>query len=166
MKLQTEPPHHPDGVAQNGASRRITAATVLALLSVWGCAWVIDLSWPLVLALTMGILAIGIAAAAICSVPWRQNRNAVGRSGAMQAYDGADGAGQTHAPLFSAPVHGKRWSLDVFQAIDAKRFAAVCETWFSWAGFDTRLESHRTDEGVNCLEHVQTPTLAVNGRRE
>ena len=154
MKLQTEPPHHPDGVAQDGANRRITAATVLALLSVWGCAWVIDLSWPLVLALTMGTLAIGIAAAAICSVPWRQNRNAAERSSAMQAYDGADSAGQATAPLFSAPVHGKRWSLDVFQAIDAKRFAAVCETWFSWAGFDTRLESHRTDEGVDIWLHA------------
>ena len=52
------------------------------------------------------------------------------------------------------PLHGKRWSLDVFANIDAQRFAAVCETWFSWAGFDTRRESHRTHEGVDIWLHA------------
>lgn len=48
----------------------------------------------------------------------------------------------------------KRWSLDVFAAIDAQRFAAVCETWFSWAGFDTRTQAHRTDGGVDIWLHA------------
>ncbi len=51
-------------------------------------------------------------------------------------------------------VLDKRWSLDVFANIDAQRFAAVCETWFSWAGFDTRHESHRTHEGVDIWLHA------------
>ena len=63
-----------------------------------------------------------------------------------------DRRGQT-APLLSSPENdefngpssGRHWSLDVFAAIDAQRFAAVCETWFSWAGFDTRSQSNRTD---------------------
>lgn len=53
-----------------------------------------------------------------------------------------------------ATLGGKRWSLDVFAAIDAQRFAAVCETWFSWAGFETRSETHRTNEGVDIWLHA------------
>ena len=53
-----------------------------------------------------------------------------------------------------APLNFRRWSLDVFAAIDAQRFAAVCETWFSWAGFDTRSEAHRTNEGVDIWLHA------------
>lgn len=56
------------------------------------------------------------------------------------------------------PLQGKRWSLDVFDAIDAQRFAAVCETWFSWAGFDTRCDSQRNHEGVDIWLHAaKTP---------
>ena len=53
-----------------------------------------------------------------------------------------------------AALRGKRWGLDVFAAIDAQRFAAVCETWFSWAGFETRSETHRTREGVDIWLHA------------
>ena len=53
-----------------------------------------------------------------------------------------------------ATLGGQRWSLDVFAAIDAQRFAAVCETWFSWAGFETRSETHRTNEGVDIWLHA------------
>ena len=59
----------------------------------------------------------------------------------------------SHEDLLT-PLTGKRWSLDVFAAIDANRFAAVCETWFSWAGFDSHSESHRTDEGVDIWLHA------------
>lgn len=53
-----------------------------------------------------------------------------------------------------APLHARRWNLDVLAHIDAQRFAAVCETWFSWAGFDTRHESLRTREGVDIWLHA------------
>ena len=154
MKLRTDPPHQQAADVHGGASRQITTVTVLVLLLAWGCAWAAALSWPLVMALSIGILAIGIGAAAIRSVPWRHNQDAAERSGAMHGYDATDSLGNAKSSVFSAPVHGKRWSLDVFQAIDAKRFAAVCETWFSWAGFDTRLESHRTNEGVDIWLHA------------
>lgn len=138
----------------DGTSRRITTTTVLLLLLAWGCAWAAEVSWPLVMAVTIGVLAIGIAAAAVRSMPWRRSQEAAGRSGASHGFNDTDRTGHAKSSVFSAPVHGKRWSLDVFQAIDAKRFAAVCETWFSWAGFDTRLESHRTDEGVDIWLHA------------
>ena len=53
-----------------------------------------------------------------------------------------------------ATVLGQHWSLDVFAAIDTQRFAAVCETWFSWAGFETRSETHRTKQGVDIWLHA------------
>lgn len=56
--------------------------------------------------------------------------------------------------MAATPINFRRWSLDVFAAIDAQRFAAVCETWFSWAGFDTRSQAHRTNEGVDIWLHA------------
>ena len=154
MKLQTDPPQRQAPVEQTGTSRQITTTTVLVLFLAWGCAWATDMRWPLVMALTIGILAVGIAVAAIRSMSWRRSQDPAEHSGALQGFDDTDSLGHAKSPVFSARVHGKRWSLDVFQAIDAKRFAAVCETWFSWAGFDTRLESHRTDEGVDIWLHA------------
>ncbi len=61
---------------------------------------------------------------------------------------------ETENDEFNGTSNGRHWSLDVFAAIDAQRFAAVCETWFSWAGFDTRSQSHRTDEGVDIWLHA------------
>ncbi|MEO6625645.1 MAG: restriction endonuclease [Burkholderiaceae bacterium] len=124
---------------------------MLVLLMAWGCAWAAGLGWPVVMAVTTVILIIGIAVAAIRSMPWRNGQNLAERSGGLRAGDEAD---HTPGTGFSAPVHGKRWSMDVFQSIDARRFAAVCETWFSWAGFETRLEAHRTDEGVDIWLHA------------
>ena len=135
MTLQTDPPQPQAPVVQTGKSRQITSATVLVLFLAWGCAWATDMRWPLVMALTIGILAVGIAVAAIRSMPWRRSQDPAKHSGAMLAFDNTDNLDHAKSPVFSARVHGKRWSLDVFQAIDAKRFAAVCETWFSWAGF-------------------------------
>lgn len=149
MKLQTAPPQRQDFVASKDGSRHIAFATVAALGVAWAFGWIATLNWPVMMTMSAAILAMGIAAGAIRAMPWRHGRDVAAQSGPNRV--GAD-----MAPLsgFSAPVHGKRWSLDVFQSIDAKRFAAICETWFSWAGFETRLEAHRTDEGVDIWLHA------------
>lgn len=51
-------------------------------------------------------------------------------------------------------LHERSWSLDVFAAMDAPRFAAVCEAWFSWSGFGAGIETHRTLEGVDIWLHA------------
>lgn len=151
MKLQTAPTHRQDPVASHGPNRRVSFVTASAVGLAWVFGWIAKLNWPVVMAMTAVILIAGIAAAAIRAMPWRRSHQQTGLSG--PALDG-EGAELVASSVFSAPVHGKRWTLDVFQAIDAKRFAAVCETWFSWAGFDTRLEAHRTDEGVDIWLHA------------
>jgi hypothetical protein len=132
---------------------RTLLAMVLMLLVTWGSGWWFEVPQPMVLAVSIGILIIGLVTASLAStVAQRQAQRIAGLSGPdsvpMQDSDNLVAGG------FSAPLHGKRWTLDVFAAIDAKRFAAVCETWFSWAGFDTRSEAHRTDEGVDIWLHA------------
>ena len=151
MKLQTDPPQRQDPGARRSGNRRATITTVLVLLMAWVCAWAAGLGWPVVMAVTTVILVIAIAVAAIRAMPWHNSQRLADLSGGSRASDDVEVA---HPSGFSAQVHGKRWSLDVFQAIDAKRFAAVCETWFSWAGFETRLEAHRTDGGVDIWLHA------------
>lgn len=67
---------------------------------------------------------------------------------------GSNGTVGGSPQMAATPINFRRWSLDVFAAIDAQRFAAVCETWFSWAGFDTRSQAHRTNEGVDIWLHA------------
>lgn len=150
MNPETDPSQRDDSDVRDSGNRQITIATILALLVAWGCAWAAGLAWPVPMAVTTAILGIGIALAAIRAVPWRNRHNQAKRSGGSRAKEDAE-TGISSG--FSAPMHAKRWTLDVFQSIDAKRFAAVCETWFSWAGFETRLETNRTDGGVDIWLH-------------
>lgn len=82
------------------------------------------------------------------------------------------GAGSDKAQSRSDPLTAelvarsdrRHWSLDVFAHIDARRFAVVCETWFAWAGFDTRCESLRCSAGVDIWLHapkVDSPIAIV-----
>lgn len=140
-------------------AQSVLVATSLLLLLTWLGAWVFELHPPLVLTATLGIVMLGLLAIGVrVGVGWRNGGNASARlpSGGL----GSHGAHviepdpESHAP--SARI-GQHWSLDVFTHIDAQRFAAVCETWFSLAGFDTRHEAHRTQEGVDIWLH--TPRL-------
>lgn len=123
----------------------------------WFSARLLQLDNAALVATVMAAAVLGLIAIAAYAVLTRHRpgtepaqRVQVADAGAVAAADGStvplDDAGQA--------LNGKRWSLDVFAAIDAKRFAAVCETWFSWAGFDTRSEAHRTDEGVDIWLHA------------
>lgn len=139
-------------------AQSVLVATSLVLLLTWLGAWVFELQRPLVLTATLGIVMLGLLAIAV-RVGWRNDSNSASArvpprgldSRAAQAIE-PDAASTTPSSLI-----GQRWSLDVFAHIDAQRFAAVCETWFSLAGFDTRHETHRTQEGVDIWLH--TPRL-------
>ena len=151
--------HHPSSRSMHHAgptmltAPRVALVTAALLLATWASAWWFAMPLPMLIALSIGIVVLGLAAMLVCSaMAHRVAARSAGLSGGdtVPAPDSDFG----NAVPFSAPLHGKRWSADVFAAIDAKRFAAVCETWFSWAGFDTRSESHRTDEGVDIWLHA------------
>lgn len=54
-----------------------------------------------------------------------------------------------------------QWSADVFQAIEWRRFEAVCEVLFAQAGFETRTQSHGPDGGVDIWLHSRHATGPV-----
>ena len=124
---------------------------IVALMALVGLtAWLFALDETSVLGVSLALVALGLLAIAIRQAP--AERAPVAGARADQAVPALAQSGATD-PSATA-LGAKRWSLDVFAAIDAQRFAAVCETWFSWAGFDTRTQSHRTDGGVDIWLHA------------
>ena len=128
----------------------ILCAIVTLMALVWLTAWLFALDETSVLGVSLALVALGLLAIAIRQAP--AERAPVAGARADQAVPALAQSGATD-PSATA-LGAKRWSLDVFAAMDAQRFAAVCETWFSWAGFDTRTQSHRTDGGVDIWLHA------------
>ena len=139
----------------------VLLAVTLVLALAWIGAWLLHFSEGTVLAVTLAVLVLGLIAVALAFAFGQRHhgtevttrRDTVTAAG--PARDQAAllaGSSTTEEPV--AALNSRRWSLDVFAAIDAQRFAAVCETWFSWAGFDTRSEAHRTNEGVDIWLHA------------
>ena len=138
-------------------------ATAGLLGTLWLFTWWFEVNHAIALALGLVTLVIGLMAYGIgLALARRQQEQLLAARRNPQAAASTPPATRRHddpialadSPQFSARLNGKRWSLDVFEAIDAQRFAAVCETWFAWAGFDTRCESHRTNEGVDIWLHA------------
>lgn len=152
MRLQTHPAHPLPDSPPPSLGWRATWLTSLALAAAWAVGWFVDLGFYTLMAVSIAIVLAGIVGAALHSA-WRRKPELAGFADSRPYASPLRSVDSQPAP-FSEPLNGKRWSLEVFKAIDAKRFAAVCETWFSWAGFDTRLESHRTDEGVDIWLHA------------
>lgn len=162
--MDKHPPlqHHLRQPSVPSVAQSVLVAASLLLLVTWLAAWLFDLGQPLVHATALVIVILAMAAIGVRlawgdaprrTMPGSARGKLRDPSGlhtlALRA-DTQDGvAGSTR---------GKHWSLEVFATIDAPRFVAVCETWFSWAGFDTRHECHRTHEGVDIWLH--TPKLA------
>ena len=48
------------------------------------------------------------------------------------------------------------WSAQVFEAIEWRRFEAVCEALFAQAGFETKSQSHGADGGVDIWLHSRS----------
>jgi restriction system protein len=55
-----------------------------------------------------------------------------------------------------------QWSPAVFQAIEWRRFEAVCEALFAQAGFETRSQSHGPDGGVDVWLHSKNAVGPVS----
>lgn len=148
--------------APHGLLQPALLTTVALLAAVWLLAWWFDVNRAVTLALSLVTLVIGLMAHFIgLALARRQQeqqllarRSPASGAVAAQARRFDDVNGFPLPDQFSARLNGKRWSLDVFEAIDAQRFAAVCETWFAWAGFDTRSEAHRNDNGVDIWLHA------------
>ena len=62
------------------------------------------------------------------------------------------------------PVRATTWSLDVFGAIEWRRFEAVCKVLFAQAGFTTESQSHGADGGVDIWlysKHATGPAAII-----
>ena len=150
--------------ASNALQRAIKPVSLplaASLVVIWTGAWLLHLEEFDAMAASLAVIVLGLAAVAMRIVfehkclsagesAGRPGRTVTAQTGLQSPHALRDVPGE--AP--TANLNGRRWSLDVFAAIDAQRFAAVCETWFSWAGFDTRSEAHRTDEGVDIWLHA------------
>ncbi len=146
------------GTALRSQYKLALPITAVALGIIWLSTWWFDTSHTVALAVSIVTLVVGLMAYGIASAMTarrqEQKRLASGSRNAGSRPDGRRLDDALVTPQFSAQLNGRRWTLDVFQAIDAQRFAAVCETWFAWAGFETRSESHRMDGGVDIWLHA------------
>ncbi len=135
----------------------MVAGTLTWLLASLGV-WLLGLGQTVMLAATLVIVLLSLAAIVLRLMFARDRDEApTSRKQGLATGDPSTAAAASNATATDATLgelQGKRWSLDVFAAIDAQRFAAVCETWFSWAGFDTRYESHRNHDGVDIWLHA------------
>ena len=136
----------------------MVAGTVTWLLALLG-GWLLGVGQTDMLAASLVIVLLSLSAVGL-RLAFRRDRHD-GLTGPIFSATTRDSGGATTAPSDATStdpdlgaLQGKRWSLDVFAAIDAQRFAAVCETWFSWAGFDTRYKSHRNHDGVDIWLHA------------
>lgn len=69
------------------------------------------------------------------------------------------------SPLQSSSAPAQKptqWSPAVFQAIEWRRFEAVCEALFAQAGFETRSQSHGPDGGVDVWLHSKNAVGPVS----
>jgi hypothetical protein len=150
----------PDRLRRSQAQvfQRTIKPVLLAVAFLWALigmsAWLFDHDDNYMLLATLGVLLLGLVTGTFRLM-------ARTRAGGPPQNTPLWSSGVSRPPEFSADTDervatlgGKRWSLEVFAAIDAQRFAAVCETWFSWAGFETRSETHRTNEGVDIWLHA------------
>ncbi len=56
----------------------------------------------------------------------------------------------------SPNLRATAWSTQVFEAIEWRRFEAVCEALFAQAGFETKSQAHGADGGVDIWLHSRS----------
>lgn len=137
----------------------VVPMTFVAIAIAWTAAWIFELDAVAVLGMSAAVLVLASLVAGFRMFLGSTTPSPTPPKAGAVGVTRPDGPSRFFAASQSArergvPLNGRRWSLDVFAAIDSQRFAAVCETWFSWAGFDTRSEAHRTDEGVDIWLHA------------
>ena len=156
--------NNPKPLLQSGSApvsrvaRQALGPAIVILMLIWLAAWSFEINHVITLAasLTVIMMALLVIGTRYTFGRNRNDRHAPtwpsNRMGSRSSHDPA-----RLAPLSAelvARTDGRRWSLDVFAHIDARRFAAVCETWFLSAGFDTRSEALSTNEGVDIWLHA------------
>ncbi len=159
MSSHKNPASWADRAQQPSFAQSVIVAGTLTWLLVLLGGWLLDVGQTVTLAASLVIVLLSLSAIGL--------RLAFGRGPdealtSPKLHCAASDASTTHGVDSAVPdtdatpgaLQGKRWSLDVFAAIDAQHFAAVCETWFSWAGFDTGYESHRNHDGVDIWLHA------------
>ncbi len=72
-------------------------------------------------------------------------------------------------PTTEGPRKPLEWAPEVFDAIEWRRFEAVCERLFSQAGFETKAQSHGADGGIDIWlhskNHPEGPVSVVQCKR-
>lgn len=162
MMNQPNSPLQPHAASLLGAARPVLAPASVLLVLFWLAAWAFRFGPVITSAASLSVAALALAVIGARYIFGRNRRATCAPAWPSEGQATVSRPSQARtAPLQSALIprsEGKHWSLDVFAHIDAQRFAAVCETWFSWAGFDTRAQALRTDEGVDIWLHApKTP---------
>lgn len=148
----------PQSTMRSTAPSTLIGACLLLILT-WFSAWLFHLSQPVVLATSLLIVVLALATVGLRRASGNRQRSskmATPRADLGETpgdHTGSDTI-DTRKGSSATAMRGKRWSLEVFANIDAQRFASVCETWFTLAGFDTRRECHRTPHGVDIWLHA------------
>jgi len=76
-------------------------------------------------------------------------------------------SGLSHTDSPTAATSPSRWSIDVFDGIEWRRFEAVCEALFAQAGFKTTAQSHGAEAGLDVWlfsQHASGPVAVVRCR--
>ena len=157
MNSPKQPLQRTDASVLRSAFQALGPVAVV-LVAIWAAAWSFKISHVITLAASLTVIMLTLVA--IGARHAFRRTPSIARD-SIWPYHGT-GAGSHKARSRSDPPTAelaprsdrRRWSLDVFAHIDAPRFAVVCETWFCWAGFDTRSESLRCSAGVDIWLHA------------
>ncbi len=159
---QPNPPLQSHDPSLLEAARPVLAPASVLLVLFWLAAWALRFGPVITSAASLVVAALALAVIGARYMVGRDQLDTGAPAWPSKGQATVSRPSQGRAAPIQADLiprfDGKHWSLDVFAHIDAQRFAAVCETWFSWAGFDTRAQSLRTDEGVDIWLHApKTP---------
>ena len=159
MSSHKNPAARADRAKQPTFAQSVMVAGILIWLLALLAGWLFGLGQAVLLAASLAIILLSLSVIGLQMTFGHDSDDAPKPSKRHHAIGNpsnpvAANSDATDDEVTLGALQGKRWSLDVFASIDAQRFAAVCETWFSWAGFDTRYESHRNQEGVDIWLHA------------
>lgn len=158
MQDSPKPPLQRGDASVLRSARQALGPAVIILMILWLVAWSFKISHVITSAASLTVIMLALLVIGARHVFGRSHTEVCDSTWPSRGMGGGSHQGQARLDPLTAELvarsEGRRWSLDVFAHIDARRFAAVCETWFSWAGFDTRSESLRTDAGVDIWLHA------------
>ncbi len=93
------------------------------------------------------------ARSSVKAEPFASERSAAPSPAGVMAHERSAPASRSAA---SPNLRAVAWSAQVFEAIEWRRFEAVCEALFAQAGFETKSQSHGADGGVDIWLHSRS----------